>query len=300
MLRTKSIHYTETSFGRIAYREAGEGPTALFVHGVLMNGTLWDGVVAEVARDRRCVAPDLLGHGDTEAADPGQDLSFGPQAAMLIELVEALACGPVDLVGNDSGGAICQIFAARRPDLVRSLALTNCDTADNVFPDALVPFMEACRRGEALGLFEQMAADLNVARAVLGSSLAHPERVSDEMLRGFVEPVLRHERDERAIERWMAELTDSDLRAVQADLGGLDVPTLILWGTEDIFFPVDDARRLAALIPRAELVEAPGSKLFHPLDEPELLAGHLRRLWLTASGGSPGRDGDRRRSPRAS
>jgi len=269
----------EISFGRIAYREVGDGPPALFVHGVLANGTLWDGVMAEVAAGRRSLAPDLLGHGETETADPDQNLSFGPQADMLIELVEALGCGPVDLVGNDSGGAICQVFAGRRPDLVRTLALTNCDTADNVVPEALVPFLELCRRGEALALFESMAGDLTTARAVLGTGLAVPDKVSDETIRAFIEPVLRHERNERAVERWMADLTDCDLRAVQADLGRLDVPTLLLWGTDDVFFPVDDARRLAALIPGAELVEVPGAKLFHPLEQPDLLAGHLRRLW---------------------
>jgi pimeloyl-ACP methyl ester carboxylesterase len=277
---TKDI---ETSFGRIAYREAGDGPPALFVHGVLANGGLWDGVMAELAPGRRGLAPDLLGHGETVAADPDQNLSFGPQAEMLIELVEALGCGPVDLVGNDSGGAICQVFAGRRPDLVRSLALTNCDTADNTVPEALVPFLELCRRGEALALFESMAGDLGMARAVLGTGLADPDRVSDETIRDFIEPVLRHERDERAIQRWMADLTDRDLRAVQAELGRLDVPALILWGTEDVFFPVDDARRLAALIPGSQLVEVPGAKLFHPLEQPDLLAGHLRRLWGLAS-----------------
>src|SRR5262245_54472433 len=174
MLRTEGIQHRETGFGRIAYREVGDGPTALFVHGVLANGTLWDGVIAEVSQVRRCLAPDLLGHGETADTDPGQDLSFGPQADMLVELVEALGCGPVDLVGNDSGGAICQIFAARRPDLVRSLALTNCDTAGNVVPEALVSFMEGARRGEALALFEMMAGDLSVARAALGTGLADP------------------------------------------------------------------------------------------------------------------------------
>jgi pimeloyl-ACP methyl ester carboxylesterase len=273
----------ETSFGRIAYREVGDGPPALFVHGVLANGSLWDGVMAEVAQSRRGLAPDLLGHGETVTADPDQNLSFGPQAEMLIELVEALGCGPVELVGNDSGGAICQVFAGRRPDLVRSLALTNCDTADNTVPEALVPFLELCRRGEALALFESMAGDLAMARAVLGTGLAEPDRVSDETIRDFIEPVLRHERDERAIQRWMADLTDRDLRAVQADLGRLDVPTLLLWGTDDVFFPVDDARRLAALIPGSQLVEVPGAKLFHPLEQPDLLAGHLRRLWGLAS-----------------
>jgi pimeloyl-ACP methyl ester carboxylesterase len=276
-----STELVDTSFGRVACRQAGAGPPAVFVHGVLLNGSLWDGVIAEVAGERHCVAPDLLGHGGTRGHDPAQDLSFGPQAAMLAELLDALDCGPVDLVGNDSGGAICQILAARRPDLVRTLALTNCDTADNVVPEALVPFVEACRRGEALALFEAMSADLDVARTALGPALEDPAAVPEETLRGFIEPLLGNERREHAAQRWMADLTDRDLRAVEPALGRLAAPTLLLWGDDDVFFPIDHARRLAGLIPGSELVEIPGARLFHPLEHPAQLAGHLRRLWQT-------------------
>jgi pimeloyl-ACP methyl ester carboxylesterase len=273
----------DTSFGSVSYLAAGDGPTAVFVHGVLLNAHLWDGVVARVADLRRCVAVDLMGHGGTRS-DPDQDLSFGAQADMVAEAIAALGGGPVDLVGNDSGGAVCQILAARHPDLVRTLALTNCDVADDVLPDALVPFVEACKAGQALALFEPMLDDLGVARAVLDQTLEAAAAVPDDVLLRFVEPLVDHERGEHSIERWMAALTDRDLRAAEAVLPGLDVPALVLWGDDDVFFPLDDARALAGRLPGSRLVEVPGARLFHPLERPELLAGHLRQLWGASSG----------------
>src|SRR5690242_14996428 len=115
-----------TACGRIACTEAGSGPAALFVHGVLLNSHLWRHQLADLSDVRRCIAVDLLAHGDTEiAAD--QDVSVTANARMLREVVDVLGINKVDLVGNDSGGGIAQIFAAQNPSRVRSLTLTDCD-----------------------------------------------------------------------------------------------------------------------------------------------------------------------------
>jgi len=119
----------ETASGRIAYVEKGRGPVALFVHGVFLNANLWDGTIAGVADGRRCLAPDILCHGDTEER-PEADVSFAGQAAMLAQFLDALGVDQADVVANDSGGAIAQIFAARHPGRVRTLTLTNCDVHD--------------------------------------------------------------------------------------------------------------------------------------------------------------------------
>jgi pimeloyl-ACP methyl ester carboxylesterase len=124
-----------TPSGRISYAEAGSGPVALFVHGVLLNKHLWRHQLAELSAIRRCIAVDLLAHGDTEIA-PGQDVSVTANANMLREMLDALHIDQVDLIGNDSGGGIAQIFAALKPDRVRTLTLTNCDTHDNWPPEA--------------------------------------------------------------------------------------------------------------------------------------------------------------------
>ena len=123
-ITTRSV---DTLSGRISYATAGSGPVALFVHGVLLNKHLWRHQLAKLSDIRRCIAVDLLAHGETEIA-PNQDVSVTANAKMLKEVLDALKIAQVDLVGNDSGGGIAQIFAALNPERVRTLALTNCDT----------------------------------------------------------------------------------------------------------------------------------------------------------------------------
>src|SRR5258707_7199909 len=153
----------ETPSGRISYLEQGTGPVALFVHGVLLNGHLWRHQLAELCDIRRCIAPDLLAHGDTEIA-PDQDISVTANAKMLREFLDALKIDQVDLVGNDSGGRISQILAALYPERIRSLTLTDCDTHDNWPPEAFKPFLAMAENGGMPGSLETMLSDQNAIR----------------------------------------------------------------------------------------------------------------------------------------
>ena len=123
---TSIVHHVETPSGRVAYVQAGSGPVALFVHGVLLNKHMWRRQFDALSDVRRCIAVDLLAHGDTEIAFD-QNVSVTTNAKMLKEVLDALQIDQVDLIGNDSGGGIYQIFAALNPDRVRTLTLTNCD-----------------------------------------------------------------------------------------------------------------------------------------------------------------------------
>src|SRR5260370_40016408 len=143
-------HTVQTASGRISYTEQGTGPVALFVHGVLLNGHLWRHQLEDLSDIRRCIAVDLLAHGDTEIA-PDQDVSVTANAKMLKEFLDPLHIDKVDLVGNDSGGGIAQIFAALNPERVRSLTLTDCDTHDNWPPEAFQPFLVMPGPGCLLG-----------------------------------------------------------------------------------------------------------------------------------------------------
>ena len=143
----KDARSVETPPGRVGYVERGSGPVALFVHGVLLNGYFWRHQLNNLSDVRRCIAPDLLAHGRTEiGAD--QEVSVTANARMLAEFLDALNVDQVDLVGNDSGGGICQIFAAVFPERVRSITLTNCDTHDNWPPDAFKPFVQLVADGD--------------------------------------------------------------------------------------------------------------------------------------------------------
>src|ERR1700704_2652960 len=104
MSDTTEVRTVETPSGRISYTEAGSGPVALFVHGVLLNKHRWRHQLAALSDIRRCIAVDLLAHGDTEIK-PGQDVSVTANAIMLREVLDALQIDQVDIVGNDSGAA---------------------------------------------------------------------------------------------------------------------------------------------------------------------------------------------------
>src|SRR3981081_2405358 len=153
-------HSVQTVSGRISYTEQGTGAVALFVHGVLLNGYLWRHQLADLSDIRRCIALDLLAHGDTEIA-PGQDVSVTANAKMLKEFLDALKIDQVDLVGNDSGGGIAQIFAAVFPERVRSITLTNCDTHDNWPPEAFKPFVQLVADGGLPGTLSATLRDKN-------------------------------------------------------------------------------------------------------------------------------------------
>ncbi len=160
--------YVATDFGNIAYREAGSGPVAIFVHGVLLNGHLWDRLIERIADARRCIAIDILAHGAT-GAGTDQDLSFDAQAGMLAAFCQAMKFDKVDVVANDSGGGIAQIFAARHPERIRSLTLTDCDAHDNWPPKQAGPLHDLAERGHLGAIGQRMLQD--VAFAISGPGL---------------------------------------------------------------------------------------------------------------------------------
>src|SRR3984957_15321007 len=194
-----------TPSGRIAYVEVGSGPVTLFVHGVLVNKHLWRHQLNALSDIRRCIAVDLLAHGDTEIT-PEQDVSVTTNADMLAEVLDALQIDQVDLVGNDSGGGICQIFATRHPDRVRTLTLTNCDTYDNWPPAAFKPFVDMVNAGGLGDPLNAMLADKAIFRSPggLGPAYERPETVTDEDIEIYLRPHLRTAQRTHDLERFVA------------------------------------------------------------------------------------------------
>jgi pimeloyl-ACP methyl ester carboxylesterase len=270
-----------TPSGRIAYVEHGTGPTALFVHGVMLNGWLWRHQLAELGDVRRCIALDLLAHGGTEI-ESGQNVSSTANATMLAQFLDALGVDRVDLVGNDSGGGIAQIFAAEHPGRVRSLTLTDCDTHDNWPPEAFKGFLAMAAAGGLRDALEGMLADKPFFRSkeALGLAYQYPERVTDETIETYLRPLVASPKRIRDLERFLAAFDCAQTVAIEAKLRRLDAPTLIVWGTDDIYFPVRWARWLAETIPGTRrVVELGDARLFFPEERPRELNAELRAHW---------------------
>ena len=274
-------HTVQTASGRISYTEQGTGPVALFVHGVLLNGYLWRHQLEDLSDIRRNIAVDLLAHGDTEIS-PDQDVSVTANAKMLKQFLDALKIDQVDLVGNDSGGGISQIFAALYPERVRTLTLTDCDTHDNWPPEAFMPFLAMAAAGGLRGTLDAMLADKNVYRSAkaLGAAYEHVDRVSDEDIETYLRPFVRTEQRTHDLERFLAAFDNKHTLAIEARLKTLKAPTLIVWGTDDIYFDVKWSHWLAENIPGTRRrVEFKDARIFFPEERWQDFDKELRQHW---------------------
>jgi pimeloyl-ACP methyl ester carboxylesterase len=276
-----SLKTVQTRSGVIAYAEQGRGPVALFVHGVLLNNHLWRHQLAHLSDIRRCIAPDLLAHGATEVT-PGGDVSVTANAEMLLQFLDALKIDKVDLVGNDSGGGIAQIFAAKYPERVRSLTLTDCDTHDNWPPEAFKPFLAMAAAGGLRDALGAMLADKNVYRSpgALGPAYEDAGKVSDADIETYLRPLVKTEQRLSDFQRFLAAFDNKHTLAIEGGLKALKAPTQIIWGTDDVYFGVQWGRWLANAIPGTKrLVELTGARIFFPEERWAEFNRELRGFW---------------------
>ena len=105
----------ELSAGTIEYQDTGgDGPVLVLLHGLLMDASLWDDVIAELSAGYRCVAPTLPLGAHRHAMRSGADLSLPGIARLVAEFLDRLDLTDVTLVGNDTGGALVQLLIGRR------------------------------------------------------------------------------------------------------------------------------------------------------------------------------------------
>jgi pimeloyl-ACP methyl ester carboxylesterase len=277
-------HTAATRFGEISYLDLGAGPTALFVHGIATNAYLWRHVMEALSGQRRCIAIDLPLHGQSPVTAE-QDLSLSALAAGLDEFCEALGLTGIDLVANDTGGAVAQIFAARHPQRLTTLTLTNCDTVDNLPPEDFRPMIELAAAGNLAPSAVAMFANLEAAaRVSFASGYENLDRIDRDVIRAYLEPCFGTIERARHFERLLVALDAGDLQAVMPRLRELTVPTLVVWGTGDAFFDVSWAYWLRDTIPgTTRVVTVDGARLFFPEERPMDLVPHLEQHWAAVA-----------------
>ena len=277
-------HTAATRFGEISYLDIGAGPTALFVHGIATNAYLWRHVMDALSGQRRCIAIDLPLHGQSPVAAE-QDLALAALAASLDDFCDVLGLTGVDLVANDTGGAIAQIFAARYPHRLATLTLTNCDTVDNLPPEAFKPMVELAAAGNLAPSAVAMFANLEAAAKIsFASGYEHLDQIDRDVIRSYLQPCFGTIERARQFERLLVSLEVGDLQAVMPQLRELTVPTLVVWGTGDVFFDVSWAYWLRDTIPgTTRVVTVDDARLFFPEERPMDLVPHLEQHWAAVA-----------------
>ncbi|HME65982.1 MAG TPA: alpha/beta hydrolase, partial [Streptosporangiaceae bacterium] len=270
--------------GEISYIDIGAGPVALFVHGIATNAYLWRHVMDTLSGQRRCIAVDLPLHGQSPVTGE-QDLSLAALAAGLDDFCEVLGLNGIDLVANDTGGAIAQIFAARHPERLATLTLTNCDTVGNLPPEAFKPMVELAAAGNLAPSAVSMFANLEAAaQTSFASGYEHLDRIDRDVIRSYLQPCFGTIERARQFERLLVSLDVGDLQAVMPQLRELTVPTLVVWGTGDAFFDVSWAYWLRDTIPgTTRVVTLDGARLFFPEERPMDLVPHLEQHWAAVA-----------------
>jgi pimeloyl-ACP methyl ester carboxylesterase len=260
------------SHGTVDYRDQGTGDPVVLIHGVLVNGRVWQDVVPLLSAHARCIVPDLPLGSHSRPMDPGADLTPRGLADLIAEMLEGLGLENVTLVGNDTGGALCQIAATEHPERIGRLVLTNCDAFEHFPPPAFRLAMKALARVPGAVLVLAGLARLGpVRRGAMSLAPFTVEPVGDELLRAWVTPLRRHaiRRDLIKVLRGIAP--EYTLEAAEK-LPGFERPVKLVWGTRDRFFPLTDAQRLASLCADAELVTIDSARAFVQLDAPARLA----------------------------
>jgi pimeloyl-ACP methyl ester carboxylesterase len=266
----------ELPSGTVRYREAGSGKPLVFVHGYLVDGRLWDGVVDRLADRFRCLAPDWPMGAHQIAMRPDADLSPPGVAATIAAFLAALELEDVTVVGNDSGGAMSQVLVTRHPQRIGRLVLTNCDTHEN-FPPGIFKAMPPLAK--LPGGMQALSAPFRIpalARRAFRPFARLP--LPDELVASWLRPATSDPGVMRDLRKVTIGLDKRYTLAAAEKLRGSELPILLAWAPADPYFPLRYAERLAAAAGNARIVEIAAARTFVPFDQPGRLAEEIAQF----------------------
>jgi pimeloyl-ACP methyl ester carboxylesterase len=266
--------------GAVHYRVAGPQdsaePPVVFLHGLLVNGELWTDVAeALAAAGVRSYAPDLPLGAHSLALKADVDLSPRGVAQLVIDFLHALDLSDVTLVGNDTGGALCQFVIDIDDSRIGRLVLTNCDAFDKFPPPPFGMLVKAARRPGRIRFLMTTVRPTWARHSALGFGPLVAKPLDAELTRRWITPALEDAGVRRDTARFMRGIRPDDLLDVSTRLDRFTKPVLLLWGAADRFFKLEFAHRLADAFPDARLVEIEGGRTFLPLDEPQRVADEI-------------------------
>jgi pimeloyl-ACP methyl ester carboxylesterase len=271
----------ELAAGTIEYEDTGgSGPTIVFAHGLIMDGSLWRHVVADLRRDFRCVLPTLPFGAHRHPMRPDADLSMSGMVEILGEFIEALELREITLAMSDWGGPLLLAGGACDERIAR-LVVCSCEAFDNVPPKGparLLPYLARIPGGLDVALLPFRFDRLR--RLPMTYGLLSKRPVPREVMDRWFGPIREHRAIRRDLRKYVRAAPQGrrDMVAATDALARFDRPALVAWASEDRMMPTEHGRRLAQLLPQGRLVEIPDSYTLIPEDQPAVLTAHIREF----------------------
>ena len=263
---------------RRAFVKAGEGPVLLLLHGLGCDHTTWEPVIDTLARRYTVIAPDLLGHGQSDK--PRGDYSLGGFANGMRDLLTVLGVDKVTVVGHSFGGGVAMQFAYQFPERTERLVLVASGGLGSEVSPAIravttpgfhqllgVLTLPGLRHAGAAGMRLLAASGLKPARDLDEVACIY-ESFKDPAARAAVRHVVR------AVVDWRGQVVSMADRAYLTEA----MPMAVVWGSDDGVIPVRHAQAAAALAPEARIEVIPNAGHFPHKDHPQRFAKILHEF----------------------
>jgi len=254
----------------VAYRDEGEGDPVVFLHGIPTNSYLFAKTVGPIAEDRRVIAPDMVSYGNSQVTEDF-DRSIRAQEVMVRGLIEELDLGTVDFVGHDLGGGVGLRYAAREPDAVDRLVLSNSVAYDSWPIETITdPGLPESARENSIEDVQGML-----------DGLFRNTLYAEEPDEAFIEAMNAPWNSEAGVVSLVrADVPTNTCHTTEVDPREVTADTRPLWGLEDEFQPVQWAKRLEEDIESCELIGLEESNHWVPEDRPEAFREHCAEFLL--------------------
>jgi len=273
-----SAHTVTAAGHRVHYLAGGQGEPVVLLHGIFAEKDHWVDFARPLAGRWRVIAPDLPGHGESDRFD-AEPYDYAAQVRRLEALLDALGLQRVHLAGSSMGGTIAVLFALAHPERVATVALIGAPHGIRTpRPSAMDALIDAGRAPLVPG----NAAEFD---AMLGLLFARRPFLPHPILATAREDALARSVSNARL--WREQLRDRHL--LDAAVGGLRHPSLVLWGGEDRVFDASGAQGLRGRLPHAEVQVLPGVGHLPMMEDPQgTAAAYARFLERPVAAGGQG------------
>jgi pimeloyl-ACP methyl ester carboxylesterase len=268
----------ELTAGTIEYEDSGgDGPLLVLLGGLVMDGSVWDPLVADLRRDHRCVVPTLPLGAHRKPMRPDADLSLAAYGRMVSELLERLSLRDATLVQNDHAAAI--VLAGENPERVARLVISSCEAFEN-YPPGLPGKNVRLTAFVPGGIYVTMQAMRVRAlrRLPISFGWMAKHRLPDELLDRWLEPLQTQRAVRRDLRKYVTGGRRRQMVEVCERLRAFTRPALVVWTPEDKVQRPEHGRRFAELLPDARLVEIADSYTMIMRDQPLAFARAIREF----------------------